>query len=82
MNKLEIDGRIYSKKWGKNASFSINCLSSDSKKNDGPGSVERVHKSPNLAKTIRKLEFFTDHDLRNIQNTTPSIHLINTLLLY
>ena len=44
--------------------------------------MERVHKSPELSKTIKKLESYADHDLGNIQNTTPSMHLINTPLLY
>ena len=81
MNKLETDGRIYKKKREKNASFFINHILPDSKKNDGPESVERVHKSPELPKTIEKLESSADHDLGNIQNTTPSMHLINASLL-
>ena len=44
--------------------------------------MERVHKSPKLPKTIEKLEFSADHDLGSIQNATPSMHLINTPLLY
>ena len=44
--------------------------------------MQRVHKSPELPKTIEKLEFYADHDLGNIQNATPSMHLINTPLLY
>ena len=60
MNKLEIDGRIYKKKRGKNTSFFINPIPPDSKKNDGPDSVERVHKSPELPKTIEKLESSAD----------------------
>ena len=40
----------------KNASVFINLIPTDSKKNDGPDSVERVHKSPELPKTIEKLE--------------------------
>ena len=44
--------------------------------------MERVHKSPELPKTIEKLESFTGHDLGNIQNATPSMPLINTPLLY
>ena len=32
--------------------------------------------------TIEKLESSVDHDLGNIQNATPSMHLINTPLLY
>ena len=70
------------KKRGKTASFFINTILPNSKKNDGPHSLERVHKSPKLPKTIEKLESSTDHDLGNIQNATPSIHLINTPLLY
>ena len=70
------------KKRGKNTSFFIDPIPPDSKKNDGPDSVERVHKSPELPKTIEKLEFSADHDLGNIQNATPSMHLINTPLLY
>ena len=72
MNKLEIDGRIYKKKRGKNVSFFISHILPDSKKNDGPESVERVLKSPELPKTIEKLESSADHDLGNIQNTTPT----------
>ena len=70
------------KKRGKNASFFINPIPPDIKKNDGLDSVERVHKSPELPKTIEKLESSADHDLGNIQNATPSMHLINTPLLY
>ena len=44
--------------------------------------MERVHKSPELRKTIEKLESSVDHDLGNIQNATASMHLINTPLLY
>ena len=51
-------------------------------KNDGSNSVERVHKSPALPKTIKKLESSADHDLGNIQNVTPSMYPINTPLLY
>ena len=40
--------------------------------------MERVHKSPELPKTIEKLEPSADHDLGNIQNATPSMYLINT----
>ena len=43
--------------------------------------MERVHKSPELPKTIVKLESSADHDLGNIQNVTLSMHLQNTLLL-
>ena len=50
------------KKRGKNASFFINPIPPDSKKNDGPDSVERVHKSSELPKTIEKLESSADHD--------------------
>ena len=82
MDKLEIDGRVYKKKRGKNASFFINPISPDSKKSDVPDSVERVHKSPELPKTIENLESSADHDLGTIQNATPSMHLINTPLLY
>ena len=53
MNRLEIDGHI------KNASFFINPIPLDSKKNDGPNSIKRVHRSPELPKTIEKLGFFT-----------------------
>ena len=69
------------KKEGENPSFFINPILQDSKKNDGPESVERVHKSSELPKTIEKLESSADHDLGNIQNTTPSMHLINASLL-
>ena len=82
MNRSEIDGCIYKKKRGKNASFFINPIPLDSKKNDRPDSVERVHKSPELPKTIEKLESSADHDLLNIQNATPSMNLINIPLLY
>ena len=73
---------VLTKKRGKNASVFINPIPSASNKNDGPDSVERVHKSPESPKTIEKLESFADHDLGNIQNVTPSMHLINTHLLY
>ena len=62
--------------------FFINPIPQDSKKNDGSASVERVHKSPELPKTIEKLESSADHDLGNIQNATPSIHMLNPPLLY
>ena len=42
MSKLEIDGRIYKKKRGKNASFFINPIPPDSKKSDRPDR-ERSH---------------------------------------
>ena len=82
MNKLEIDIRIYKKKRGKNASFFINPILSDNKKNDALDSMERVHKSPELPKTIEKLESFSDRDFGNIQNAKPTMHLINMPLLY
>ena len=44
--------------------------------------MERVHKSPKLSKTLEKLESSAHHDLGNIHNATPIIHLINTPLLY
>ena len=44
--------------------------------------MKRVHKSLESPKAIEKLEFFDGHDLRNIQNVTPSMHLINTPLLF
>ena len=44
--------------------------------------MERVHKSPELRKTIEKLESSAEHHLGNIQNATPSMHLTNTPLLY
>ena len=50
MNKLEINGRIYKKK--NFASFFINPIPPDSKKNDEQHGMERVHKSPKLPKTI------------------------------
>ena len=44
--------------------------------------MERVHKSPELPKTLEKLKSSAHHDLGNIHNATPSMHLINTPLLY
>ena len=82
INILEIDVCIYKKKRGKNASFFINPIPPDSKKNDGSDNVERVHQSPELPKTIEKLKSSADHDLGNIQNATANMHLINTPLLY
>ena len=41
--------------------------------------MQRVDKS---SKTAEKLEYFAKHDLGNIQNLTPSMHLLNTSLLY
>ena len=70
------------KKRDKIASVFINTILPDSKKNDGPHSVEGVHKSPKLPQNNRKTRIPADHDLGNIQNTTPSMHLINTPLLY
>ena len=67
MNRLEIDGRIYKKKRGKNASFFINLIPPDSKKNNGPDNVERIHKSLESSKTIEKLGSSADHDFVNIQ---------------
>ena len=74
MNKLEIDGRIYKKKMGKNASFFINPIPTDSKKNDGPDSVERFHKSPELPKTIKKLESSADHDSSGVSSNVCTDH--------
>ena len=37
--KLDIDGRVYKKKRGKNASFFINPIVMDGNKNDGPDKV-------------------------------------------
>ena len=62
MNKLEIDGRNCKKKRGKIASFFINPIPPDNKKNDGSDSVERVRKSPELPKTIEKLESSAEND--------------------
>ena len=76
MNKLEIEGRIYKEKRDKNASFFINPIRSDSKKNDQPDSVERVHKYLELPKPIEKLESSADHDTGNIQNARPIMRLI------
>ena len=73
---------VFTKKRGVNASLFINPIPPDSKKNDRPDSVERVHKSPELPKTIEKLESFSDHDFGNIQNAKPTMHLINMPLLY
>ena len=70
------------KKEGQKCFIFINPISPNSKTNDVPDSMERVHKSPELRKTIEKLESSVDHDLGNIQNATPSMHLINTPLLY
>ena len=44
------------KKRGKNISFFMNPIPPDNNKNNGPGSVERVHKSPESPKTIETLE--------------------------
>ena len=44
--------------------------------------MKRVHKSLASPKAIEKLEFVDGHDLRNIQNVTPGMHLINTPLLF
>ena len=49
-------------------------------KNDVRDTVERVRKSLESAKTIEKLQSCADDDLGNIQNVTPSVHLINTYL--
>ena len=73
---------VFTKKRGVNASLFINPIPPDSKKNDRPDSVERVHKSPELPKTIEKLESFSDRDFGNIQNAKPTMHLINMPLLY
>ena len=70
------------KKRGKIASVFINTILPDSKKNDGPHSVKEFINLQNYLKTIEKLESPADNDLGNIQNSTPSMHLINTPLLY
>ena len=44
--------------------------------------MQRVDKSPESPKTAEKLEYFADHDLRNIENVTPSMLLLNIPLLY
>ena len=72
----------FTKKRDKNASFFINLIPPYSKKNDGPDCVERIHKSPEFPKTIEKVESSADHDLENIQNAIPSMHLIKTPLPY
>ena len=41
--------------------------------------MQRVDRCP---KTAEKLEYIAEHDLGNIQNITPSVHLLNTSLLY
>ena len=82
INSLEIDGRIYKKKRGKNASFFINPISEDNNENDEPNNIEKVHKSPESPKAIEKLESFTDQVPGIIQNVTPNLPPINTPLLY
>ena len=72
----------FQKKRGKNASVFINPIALGSNKNDGPDNVQRVEKSPESPTTIGKLESFTDYDLGNTKNVTPSMHLINAPLLY
>ena len=64
----------FTKKRGKNASFFINPFSPDSKKNDGPDSVERVHKSPELPKTIEKLESSADYDSCGLSRNVCTDH--------
>ena len=71
----------FTKKRDKNASFFIDPIFSDSKKNDGPDNVERVYKSSESPKTIKKLETSADHDLGNILNGPANMNLINTPLL-
>ena len=44
--------------------------------------MQRVDKSLKSPRTAEKIDTFTDHSLENIQNVTPSIHLINTSLFY
>ena len=73
---------VFTKKRGKHASFFINPIPPASNKNDGSASVERVHKSPESPKSIKKPESFAEHDLENIKIVTLSMHLINTLMLY
>ena len=51
----------------------------DSNKNDGPDSVERVHKTLESPKTIENLESSADHDLGNIQNAIPSKYEVSFL---
>ena len=72
---------VFKKKRSKNASIFINWIAPNNNKNYGPDNMQRVDKSPESPKTIEKLESFADHDLGNIQNVTPSIHLINTPIL-
>ena len=64
----------FTKKRGKSASFFINPISPDSKKNDGPDSVERVHKSPELPKTIEKLESSAYHDSCGLSSNVCTDH--------
>ena len=73
---------VFTKKRGKHVSFFINPIPPASNKNDGSDSVERVHKSPESPKSIKKPESFAEHDLENIKIVTLSMHLINTLMLY
>ena len=62
---------LFTKKWGKNASFFINLISEDNNENDEPNNIEKVHKSPESPKAIEKQESFTDQVPGIIQNVTP-----------
>ena len=58
INGLEVDGRIYKKKKGKNTSFLSMPLPRIAKKDDEPDNVEKARKSPESPKAIKKLESF------------------------
>ena len=73
---------VFTKKRGKHASFFINPIPPASNKNDGSASLERVHKSPESPKSIKKPESFAEHDLENIKIVTLNMHLINIPTLY
>ena len=70
------------KKKGKNASFFINPIAQDTKKNDELDNVKKAHKSPESPKVIKKLDSLAQKVPGNFQNITPDMATINTPLLY
>ena len=73
---------VFKKKRGKNATFFINPIAQDRKKNDDPDNVEKTHKSPESPKGIKKLESFSHRVPGNFQIIAPNMPAIYTLLLY
>ena len=82
LNKLEIYECIYKKRGVKLLQFLLILFSQTARKMMDLIAWKEFINLQNYLKTIEKLESPADHDLGNIQNATPSMHLINTPLLY